>query len=409
MQARQKIVNDPVHGFISIPTDLAHKLIEHPYFQRLRNIKQLGLSHVVYPGAVHTRFQHTLGAMHLMSMALDTLRAKGHPITDEEAEAAQCAILLHDIGHGPYSHAMEFSIIDHLDHEDISMQMMQQMNRELNGRLDMAIAIFTNQYPKHFLHSLISGQLDVDRLDYLRRDSFFSGVVEGAIGLERIIRMLEVCNDELVVEAKGLYSIEKFLIARRLMYLQVYLHKTSLSAEQMLIQIFKRAKELAAGGKSLFASPSLAFFLNRRFTPAEFRADPRCLAHFAALDDSDVLSSIKVWQTDSDPVLSLLSRMLVGRKLNRLIFAQHPFETAQMQEKAEQACALLALNTKQLPYFVYSGKVGGLKFGAQSQGIDILNKDGSLQNIFEVSDLLKSGAFTGNDTKYFLSFPCKKV
>ena len=409
MQARLKIINDPVHGFISIPSDLALRLIEHPFFQRLRNIKQLGLSHVVYPGAVHTRFQHTLGAMHLMSMAIETLKGKGHLVTDQEKEAAECAILLHDIGHGPFSHAMEFSIIDHLNHEEISMQMMQQMNREMDGRLDMAIAIFTDRYPKRFLHSLISGQLDVDRLDYLRRDSFFSGVVEGAIGLERIIRMLEVCNDELVVEAKGIYSIEKFLIARRLMYLQVYLHKTSLSAEQLLIQVFRRAKELSIGGKELFASPALSFFLKQRFTSDEFRSNPNCLMNFAALDDSDVLSAIKVWQQDSDDVLSRLSAALNRRKLNKLIFAQEPFAESFIQAKTEDACALLGIDNQDAPYFVYAGKVGGLKFGAQSQGIDILNKDGSLQNIFEVSDLLKSDAFTGSDTKYFLSYPSKKV
>lgn len=409
MQARLKIINDPVHGFISIPSDLALRLIEHPFFQRLRNIKQLGLSHVVYPGAVHTRFQHTLGAMHLMSMAIETLRSKGHVISDQEKEAAECAILLHDIGHGPFSHAMEFSIIDHLNHEEISMQMMQQMNREMDGRLDLALAIFTNQYPKRFLHSLISGQLDVDRLDYLRRDSFFSGVVEGAIGLERIIRMLEVCNDELVVEAKGLYSIEKFLIARRLMYLQVYLHKTSLSAEQILIQVFRRAKELSAAGKTLFASPALQFFLQNRFSSAQFLSDPRCLNHFAALDDSDILASIKVWQSDADPVLARLSTALNRRKLNKLIFASDPFAASEVEEKSKQAVELLGIEPQDASYFVYSGKVGGLKFGSQSQGIDILNKDGSLQNIFEVSDLLKSDAFTGSDTKYFLSYPSKKV
>lgn len=409
MQARLKIINDPVHGFISITSDLAFKLIEHPYFQRLRNIKQLGLSHIVYPGAVHTRFQHTLGTMHLMRLALETLKSKGHTITDQELEAAECAILLHDIGHGPYSHAMEFSIIDDLNHEDISMQMMHQMNAELQGRLDMAIAIFTNQYPKHFLHSLISGQLDVDRLDYLRRDSFFSGVVEGAIGLERIISMLEVCNDELVVEAKGVYSIEKFLIARRLMYLQVYLHKTSLSAEQILIQIFKRAKELSAEGKQVFASPALAFFLKNKFTRIEFNADPLCLANFAALDDSDVFSAIKVWQSHDDPVLSQLSKSLINRKLNKLLFSHEPIEEQLLREKSEQTAAVLGVDIKDISYFVYSGKVGGLKFGAQSEGIDILNKDGTLQNIFDFSDLLKSGAFMGSDTKYFLSFPCKKV
>lgn len=409
MQSRLKIINDPVHGFISIPSDLALRLIEHPYFQRLRNIKQLGLSHIVYPGAVHTRFQHTLGAMHLMSLAIETLKGKGHIITDQEKEASECAILLHDIGHGPFSHAMEFSIIDDLTHEDISMQMMLQMNKELEGRLDMAIDIFTDRYPKRFLHSLISGQLDVDRLDYLRRDSFFSGVVEGAIGLERIIRMLDVCQDELVVEAKGIYSIEKFLIARRLMYLQVYLHKTSLSAEQLLIQVFRRAKELSTAGQELFASPSLSFFLKQSFTSAAFHANPDCLAHFAALDDSDVLSAIKVWQNNSDPVLSRLSRALIGRKLNKLLFAQQPFEASFVQAKEEEVNKLLGLNHKDVSYFVYSGKVGGLKFGAQSQGIDILNKDGSLQNIFEVSDLLKSDAFTGSDTKYFLSYPSKKV
>ncbi|HEY1008100.1 MAG TPA: HD domain-containing protein, partial [Sphingobacteriaceae bacterium] len=287
---KKKIINDPVYGFITIPTDLIYDLIEHPYFQRLRYIKQLGMTHLVYPGALHTRFHHALGAMHLMKLAIETLRSKGHEITPEEEEAASIAILLHDIGHGPFSHALEHTIVTGISHEHISTLLMDKLNHQFGGRLELALEIFNKRYYKSFLHQLVSGQLDLDRMDYLNRDSFFTGVSEGVISSDRIIKMLDVAGGQLVIEEKGIYSIEKFLIARRLMYWQVYLHKTVIGGEQMLVKILERAKELAASGKRLFATPCFAHFLNNSVTRAEFMSDPEHLKHFSALDDHDIFT-----------------------------------------------------------------------------------------------------------------------
>ncbi|HEY0896678.1 MAG TPA: HD domain-containing protein, partial [Sphingobacteriaceae bacterium] len=315
---KKKIINDPVYGFITIPTDLIYDLIEHPYFQRLRYIKQLGMTHLVYPGALHTRFHHALGAMHLMKLAIETLRSKGHEITAEEEEAASIAILLHDIGHGPFSHALEHTIVTGIAHEHISTLLMDKLNHQFGGRLELALEIFNKRYYKSFLHQLVSGQLDLDRMDYLNRDSFFTGVSEGVISSDRIIKMLDAAGGQLVIEEKGIYSIEKFLIARRLMYWQVYLHKTVIGAEQMLVKILERAKELAVGGKRLFATPCFGHFLNHSVTREEFMGDPEHLKHFSALDDHDIFTSIKVWANDDDLILSRLCRQLIRRDLYKV-------------------------------------------------------------------------------------------
>jgi HD superfamily phosphohydrolase len=302
---KKKIINDPVYGFISIPTELIYDLIEHPYFQRLRHIKQLGMTHLVYPGALHTRFHHALGAMHLMKMAIETLRSKDHVITNEEEEALTIAILLHDVGHGPFSHALEHTIVDGISHEDISILLMNKLNIEFKGQLTTAISIFNDTYPKKFLHELVSSQLDMDRLDYLNRDSFFTGVSEGVISSDRIIKMLNVKDDHITIEEKGIYSVEKFLIARRLMYWQVYLHKTVIAAEQMLVKILERSRALTLSGQDLFATPALKHFLTNKLSTEAFTEDDH-LEIFTRLDDTDIMSAVKVWALHSDPVLSKL-------------------------------------------------------------------------------------------------------
>src|SRR5512133_382460 len=328
---KKKIINDPVHGFINIPFDIILDLIEHPYFQRLQRIRQLGLTSMVYPGATHSRFQHALGAIHLMGQAISNIQSKGHEITEEEAEAVTIAILLHDIGHGPFSHTLEETIAEGIHHEILSGLFMEELDREFQGGLRMAIRIFRNEYPKKFLHQLVSSQLDMDRLDYLRRDSFFTGVTEGVIGSDRIIKMLNVVNDNLVVEAKGIYSIEKFLIARRLMYWQVYLHKTVLSAEKLMLMILKRAKELAGAKQNLFCTPSLAWFLYEFPSGLSVnRMDPeirtQLVSQFAQLDDNDIMASAKVWASHPDKLLSILCSKLVDRNLNRIKMQNEPLD-----------------------------------------------------------------------------------
>ena len=349
---RRKIINDPVYGFITIAGDLIFQIIEHPYFQRLRRIKQVGMSHLVYPGAIHTRFNHALGAMHLMSLAIDLLRAKGISITDEEAEGAMIAILLHDIGHGPFSHSLEFSIVHGVNHEVISGLLMEHLNEHFGGRLDTGIAIFNNEYPKQFLHQLVSSQLDMDRLDYLSRDSFYTGVSEGVVSNQRIIKMLYVVDDKLVIEEKGIYSIEKFIVARRLMYWQVYLHKTVVSAEKLLISILRRAKELAHGGAELFASPALATFLYRDVTRDQFcDRNGAILDTFCALDDYDVMSAIKVWANHPDPILSDLCTRMVDRKLLRVVLSKDPFSPQIIDDARAKALELLGGDDRHLKYY----------------------------------------------------------
>ncbi len=399
---KQKIVNDPVHGFITIPNQLAYDLMEHPWLQRLRNIKQLGLSYLVYPGAVHNRFQHTLGAMHLMMQALQVLHEKGIEITPEEEEGAIAAIMMHDLGHGPFSHALEHSIVHNTSHEEISRTFMEQLNIQLENRLTTAIAIFDNQYPKKFLHQLVSSQLDVDRLDYLRRDSFFSGVAEGTIGLERIIKMLHVSADSLVVEAKGIYSIEKFLIARRLMYWQVYLHKTVVAAEQMLIAILKRARELALSGIPLSASPALQFFLEGRYEGAPTTS---WLSTFAELDDTDISLAIKLWAKHSDPTLADLCSRLNSRNLLHVELSSTPFPSLRV-EKAFEACTSQMGHSKDHSnYLCFAGEVTNSFYNPAEESIKILFKNDRLEDIYEASEMLNHSALAKTVKKYFFCYP----
>ncbi|MDR3187935.1 MAG: HD domain-containing protein [Prevotellaceae bacterium] len=401
---KQKIVNDPVHGFISIRSPLAYEVMEHPYFQRLRSVKQLGLTHVVYPGACHTRFQHALGAMHLMGQAVDVLRYKGHDVSRDEAEAAECAMLLHDIGHGPFSHALEFSIVGKVAHEDISAAMMRELNREMGGRLALTLAIFDNRHPKSFLHQLVSSQLDVDRLDYLCRDSYFSGVAEGAIGMERIIKMLDVVNDELVVEAKGIHSIEKFLIARRLMYWQVYLHKTVIAAEQLLVNIFARAKALARQGALTADDEALQFFLTQDLSAAgmDSRHALRC---FVRLTDSDVDCAVKSWCSHPDRTLSTLCRMLTARKLPKVEIRRDAFAPEQIAALQQQTARLLGLSADEAAYFTQASVLVNRAYSPTGDPIKLLQRNGELRDIYEVSDLLNATAFQQETTKHFLCYP----
>ncbi|MDR2382863.1 MAG: HD domain-containing protein [Prevotellaceae bacterium] len=401
-----KIINDPVHGFITVSSPLIYSILEHPYFQRLRSIKQLGLTYLVYPGACHNRFQHALGAMHLMGRALNTLKDKGHEITHQEMEMALATILLHDIGHGPFSHTLESSIVEGLSHETISMIFLEQLSKEFNGKLDLAIEIFAKRYEKRFFNELVSGQLDVDRLDYLRRDSFFSGVVEGMIGIERIISMLDVYDDELVIEAKGIYSIEKFLISRRLMYWQVYLHKTVLSAEIVLMQIFRRAKYLVRNGEKLFASPALSFFLHNPVDDKVFvPGNTDVLNHFASLCDGDVESAAMVWTSHSDKILSELCKMLVYRILPRTELSATPFPEDKIEDKRCAAKQRFGLNDKDIDYFVISGTVSNTAYSPDKQSILIKYNDGRLMDIFEASDMLKHSNIDEEVHKYMLVYP----
>ncbi len=399
---KQKIVNDPVHGFITIPNALAFELIEHRWLQRLRNIKQLGLSYLVYPGAVHNRFQHTLGAMHLMTQAIQVLKEKGIEITSEEEEGAIAAILLHDLGHGPYSHALEHSFSKRTSHELLSMAFMNQLNRELGGRLDMAIAIFSNQYSKKFLHQLVSSQLDVDRLDYLRRDSFFSGVAEGTIGLERIIKMLYVTSDELVVEAKGIYSIEKFLIARRMMYWQVYLHKTVVGAEQMLIAILRRARELVEQGIPIAASPRLHFFLSGR---TELEPIESWLDMFASLDDSDIALAIKDWMNHPDTALADMCCRLNNRRLLHVELSGTPFSHERVALVKEVCRNRMNLSDFHTGYLCFAGEVTNSFYNPKQETIKILFKNNRLEDIYTASEMLNHSALGNTVKKYFFCYP----
>lgn len=398
---KKKIVNDPVYGFITIPDELIFDLIQDRRFQRLRRIQQLGLSNLVYPSAVHTRFQHTLGAVHLMGLALDVLRSKGIDISDAEKQAATIAILLHDIGHGPFSHALEHVLVP-MHHEQLSLLLMEQLNREYGGKLEMAMAIFKDTYPKHYLHQLVSGQLDVDRLDYLNRDSFFTGVAEGVIGYDRILKMLHVKDGQLAVEAKGIYSIEKFIISRRLMYWQVYLHKTVVAAEQMLIQIVKRAKELTQAGATLFGSPALLYFLNKETLNEETFGEWE--AHFTGLDDSDLYSAIKVWQSHEDATLSLLCRKLIQRELFSVVFQQSRFTAAQQEEARQEVEAVLRREGPKADarYFLIEDSTSNSAYSKQTGPILILQKNGRLSDIAEASDQLNISVLSEPVVKYYL-------
>jgi HD superfamily phosphohydrolase len=405
---KRKIFNDPVYGFVSVPNDLAFRLINHPWFQRLRRIRQLGLTNLVYPGALHTRFHHAMGAMHLMGEALEVLRSKGIQISREEGEGVTVAILLHDIGHGPFSHALESSIVHNITHEDVSSIFMDRLNEEFQGRLDLAIQIFKNKYHKTFLHQLVSSQLDMDRLDYLARDSFFTGVSEGIVSSDRIVKMLNVDDDRLVVEDKGIYSIEKFIVARRLMYWQVYLHKTVLCAEHLVVNILRRAKELSENGAELFATPALKMFLENRFGKSHFLKKKEVLEAFAQLDDYDILTSMKVWCTHEDKVLAWLCDCLVNRKLYAVELQNKPFASAYVEKIRNKAKKRLKLGKTNLDYFVYTGAVQNSAYSSDNVNnirINILFKDGSVRDIAEAADLLNISVLAHPVKKYFLCYP----
>jgi HD superfamily phosphohydrolase len=402
---KKKIINDPVYGFISLPHEIIFDILEHPYLQRLRRIQQLGLSHLVYPGANHTRFHHVLGAMHLMTQAVTSIRRKGHEITPEEERGVCLAILLHDIGHGPFSHALEYDIVCGVSHEQISGFFIAELSVEYGHDLEIALQIFNNSYAKPFLHELVSSQLDMDRLDYLNRDSFYSGVSEGVIGSERLIEMLNVHNGHLVLEQKGIYSVEKFIVARRLMYWQVYLHKTVVAAEFMLIHALRRAKELVKEGQDLFASPALKFFLAQDISAQHFEQDPMVLTHFAQLDDYDIWGAIKVWQFAPDYILATLCTGLVNRQLFKIEISKTPFSADRIAAEQERIRQEHQLSTEQLNYFIYSDVLSNRAYNEQKHNINLLLKNGTTVELAEASDNLNISALSTPVEKYFLCFP----
>ena len=404
MANKRKIINDPVFGFISIPNELIYDVLQHSYVQRLNRIRQLGLSYVVYPGAQHSRFLHSIGAMHLMSDAIASLRQKGVEITDDEANGAMIAILLHDLGHAPFSHVMEHTLIEGITHEEVSLIMMEQINREMNGALETAIAIFRNKYHKHFLHQLISSQFDMDRMDYLCRDSFFTGVTEGSVASARLIKMLNVVDDHLVIEAKGIYSVEKFLIARRLMYWQVYLHKTSVAAEQLLIKILDRAKQLAHEGVELFCAPALHYFLYQHLTGETFAHDSYALNQYALLDDSDILSAIKAWQAHPDRTLRLLSEAFVNRRLFKGRLLEQPLSVQERADLQQQYATRLGISPSEAEYFFVEHISTSNTYSEKDDSIDILYNDGIVRNIAEASDMLNLQTLTYKPQKLYLFF-----
>lgn len=405
---KKKIINDPVLGFINIQSEIIFDLIEHPIFQRLRRIKQLGLSFMVFPGANHSRFEHALGASHLMRQAISVLRLKGHKITDAEADAVTIAILLHDIGHAPYSHVLENTLVE-ISHEEISLMLMNQLNEHFKGKLDLAIQIFTNQYKKHFLHQLVSSQLDMDRLDYLNRDSFFTGVAEGTIGVERIIKMLNIWKDQLVVEEKGIYSIEKFLISRRLMYWQVYLHKTVVSAENLLINVLKRAKELVATDKPIYASPTLNIFLKNQFTYDDFRNNievegRKILDWYSLLDDNDISIAIKEWQFDTDFILSSLAKSLNNRKLFKIQLLPTQVTKAAEEKILKKITSQFGCEGKLSEYFLMTGEITNNAYDKHNEKILVLDKTGKTKDMQQASDMNLT-ALTKTVRKYYLCYP----
>jgi HD superfamily phosphohydrolase len=397
-----KILNDPIYGFIQIPNTLIFDIIEHPYFQRLRRITQMGFTNLVYPGANHTRFHHAIGCIHLMQKAVRVLRFKQVAISDEEENALYIAILLHDIGHGAFSHALEHSIVHGISHEEISLKFMKKLNIEFDKKLTLAIKIFEGNYPRKFLCQLISSQLDIDRLDYLKRDSFYTGVTEGNISSDRLIAMMNVKDDGLVIEEKGIYSVEKFLIARRLMYWQVYLHKTGLVAENMLVFVLKRAKELAEDGVLLYASAALKYFLNNKISEANF--DNQTLEMFSKLDDYDILSAIKEWANHEDKVLSTLSKMIIDRKLLRIEIQKNKFDKAELDKKMNIVCKEYQFSTREASFFTFQNSIKNQAYH-QENPIYILNKKGQLKDIAEASDQLNLQALTNPVVKHFICYP----
>jgi len=407
VQNKLKIFNDPIYGFITIPNSLIYDLIEHKYFQRLRRISQMGMSYLVYPGAHHTRFHHALGCMHLMQKAVNVLRFKGVSISVKEEEALYVAILLHDIGHGPFSHAMEHSIVNGVSHEEISLLFMEQLNKDFNLSLTLAIQIFKGEHPRKFLCQLISGQLDMDRADYLKRDSFYTGVAEGNINSERLISMLNVVEDELVVEEKGIYSVEKFLVARRLMYWQVYLHKTSLAAEQLLIRVLKRAKELTRNGVKLHASEALQYFLSNEILLENF--NNKTLNIFARLDDYDIVSAMKEWQFHDDFVLKNLCDMLINRDLLKVKLKDNKIKKETLQIHIQKLMDTYNISKYEANYFVFTGEISNQAYQIKNQQINIIYKNGKVQDIIEASDQLYLKALSKIVTKYYICYPKEKL
>lgn len=399
---KKKIFNDPVYGFITIPHTLIFDLIEHPWFQRLRRIRQLGMSHMVYPGALHTRFQHAIGALHLTVQAIETLRSKGHEISEDEALAVEIAILLHDIGHSPFSHALEHSIVTGISHESVSLLFMEKLNEEFEGKLSLAIQVFKGTYPKVFLHQLVSSQLDMDRLDYLNRDSFYTGVLEGKIGAQRIIKMLNIENGRLVIEEKGVYSIEKFIIARRLMYWQVYLHKTVLAAEHLLVNILLRAKELVSGGEQLFATPSFSYFLKNNCTENDLRNNSQLLQDYAKLDDYDIFSSIKVWADHSDTVLSRLCKGMVNRELYKIRLRKDPFTDQDLSDFQNAAVKKFNITKALSPYFAFIGSISNNAYDPSGEPIQILFRDGTAIELSAASDQMGVAVLSSMIQKHFI-------
>ena len=399
-----KIINDPVFGFIKVPRGTLMDIVDHPLMQRLRQIKQVGLASIVYPGAQHTRFQHSLGAYFLMSEAVLSLTQKGIFIFDSEAEAVMAAILLHDIGHGPYSHVLEHTLIDGVSHEDISLMMMEKINKEMNGRLNLALSIFKNEYPKRFLHQLISSQLDMDRLDYLRRDSFFTGVTEGNIGSARIIKMLNVVDDQLVVEAKGIYSIENYLTSRRLMYWQVYLHKTTVATEKMLVNLLLRAKHLMQSGCDLFAPPPLKYFLTHHVDADYFNTHPEALEWYGQLDDTDIQSSIKEWAKSDDKVLSLLANNVVRRRPFKVEIHDTPIPPERIKEIESQLTSLTGVHPDEVKYLYQVSAISKDMYDVNDDHITILYKDGTMKDIVEASEILNVSLLSKKVRKYYLCY-----
>lgn len=397
---KRKIINDPVYGLINIPSEIIFDIIEHHYFQRLRRIKQLGLTDYVYPGAVHTRFQHTLGAVHLINSAITVLKSKNIKISQKEEEAVSIAILLHDIGHAPFSHTLEKTITEEFEHEELSLLFMEKLNEEFNGKLDLAIKIFKNRYEKKFLHQLISSQLDVDRLDYLRRDSFYTGVSEGVIGSDRIIKMLNVVNDQLVVEAKGIYSIEKFLIARWIMYWQVYLHKTVVSAEQLLLNIFKRVKFLIRHEQEVFLTKELDFFF-RNYK----RNTTEILKNFSVIDDNDIIGIIKKWSNNKDRILSVLSKRLLDRHLFKIEIQNFPFDNEKINDLKHKTADFFKLSEEEVEYLVFTDSISKKAYSVFDEQIQILYKNGTIVDIADASDMLNTSVLSKTVIKYFLCYP----
>ena len=404
---KDKIINDPIYGFVTLENGIITDLIDHPFFQRLRKISQLGLSYLVYPGAHHTRFHHAIGCLHLMSKAIIQIKQKGHVITNEESEALKIAILLHDIGHGPFSHALENSIVSNVSHEHLSSLFMHKLNEQFNGKLSLAIEIFNNKHPKKFLHQLVSSQLDMDRLDYLKRDSFFSGVTEGNIGTERIINMLDVVDDKLVVEEKGIYSIEKFLIARRLMYWQVYLHKTVIAAENMLIKVLKRAKYLMMNNHDIFATPALSLFLKNNFSISDFENDNNLLESFAELDDNDIFICLKYWKKEEDFVLSNLSEMILNRNILKIKVQKNSFIESEIKEKEMELLKENNISSEEVNYLIFTDKVSNSTYNIEKSNINILMKNGDVIDITSASDQFNIDALNKTVNKHFLCYPNK--